>query len=52
VALVENLPDDLVARKADYLQLASLLLTCLPGHTRAHLGQIQRTVDAVRENGE
>jgi uncharacterized protein YndB with AHSA1/START domain len=48
VALVENLPDGLVARKADYIQLGNLLLTGLPGHTRTHLGQIQRTLEAVR----
>jgi hypothetical protein len=51
-ALVENLPDDLLARKADYLQLGNLLLAGLPGHTRVHLEQIQRTLSAVRGQKE
>lgn len=49
-ALIANLPDEFMARKGAYWQLAYNTLEA-PYHHRAHLQQMQEAVDASRKNG-
>jgi uncharacterized protein YndB with AHSA1/START domain/uncharacterized damage-inducible protein DinB len=49
VALVENLPEEVVARKADYLNLGTGLLWFFPNHNRGHYAQMGAALEAVRK---
>lgn len=52
VALLVNLPETIAARKATYHNIGNLFLNGLPGHTRAHFGEIQTLLTAAREKLE
>ena len=49
VALMANLPEATVARKASYHNIGNGFLNGLPGHTRAHIAEIQTLLAAARE---
>lgn len=49
VALLANLPPATVARKATYMGIGNNFVNGLPGHTRAHIGEIQALLAAARE---
>lgn len=49
VALLANLPEATVARKASYHNIANGFLNGLPGHTRSHIGEIQALLTTARE---
>ena len=48
ISLVANLPDEFIARKYDYMNLANNLLNGLPGHTGGHIQQIKQTLESVQ----
>jgi uncharacterized protein YndB with AHSA1/START domain len=49
VALIANLPEQLVQRKAAYLGIGNTFLFSLPLHTRGHFDQIRANIRAARE---
>jgi uncharacterized protein YndB with AHSA1/START domain len=49
VALLANLPEAMVARKATYHNIGNNFLTGLATHTRAHIGEIQTLLAAARK---
>ena len=49
VALVANLPEAVVARKATYHHIGNQFLYGLPGHTRAHIAEIQALLETAKE---
>jgi len=49
VALLANLPEATVARKATYHNVANGYLTGLSVHTRAHIGEIRALLASARE---
>ena len=49
VALVANLPEATVARKATYLAIGNGFLNGLSGHTRTHIAEIQALLTAARK---
>lgn len=50
VALLANLPEATMARKATYQNIGNGFLNGLPGHTRSHIVEIQALLAAAREN--
>jgi uncharacterized protein YndB with AHSA1/START domain len=52
VALLANLPEATVARKATYHNMANGFLTGLSAHTLAHIGEIRTLLAAAREQLE
>ena len=50
VALLANLPQALVERKATYFGIGNTYLNGLPPHTRAHFAEIQGVIAAARES--
>lgn len=52
VALLANLPEATVARKATYMNIGTGFLNGLPGHTRAHIAEIQTLLTAAKENNK
>ncbi|MEM7112838.1 MAG: SRPBCC domain-containing protein [Chloroflexota bacterium] len=49
VALIANLPDSLVARKATYMNIGNTLLVGLPNHTRGHFDDMRQLIAAARD---
>jgi uncharacterized protein YndB with AHSA1/START domain len=49
VALIANLPDNVVKRKATYLGIGNTFFLGLPAHTRSHFDQIRANIRAARE---
>lgn len=49
VALLANLPAEIVARKGSYHNIATSFLNGLPPHTRGHIAEIQTLLQAARE---
>lgn len=49
VALLANLPESVVARKATYHNIGNNFLTGLATHTRSHIGEIQTLLATARE---
>lgn len=49
VALLANLPEAVVARKGTYHNIGNQLLNGLPGHTQAHIAEIQALLTAARK---
>lgn len=52
VALLANLPESVVARKATYHNIGNNFLTGLVIHTRSHIGEIQTLLATAREQLE
>ena len=52
VALLANLPESVVARKATYHNIGNNFLTGLVTHTRSHISEIQTLLAAAREQLE
>jgi hypothetical protein len=52
VALLANLPESVVARKAAYHNIGNNFLTGLVIHTRSHIGEIQTLLATAREQLE
>lgn len=48
VAMIANLPDAVVARKATYLGIGNTLLMGLPNHTRGHFDDMRQLIAAAR----
>ncbi len=48
VALIERLPKEFVARKANYLQLGEGLFWGIPNHARGHYAQMREAIATVR----
>lgn len=48
VALIANLPDSFVARKATWLNMGMTLLQGLPGHNQTHFNDMRRLLAAAR----
>ncbi|MEZ4589974.1 MAG: SRPBCC domain-containing protein [Chloroflexota bacterium] len=49
VALLANLPDEIVARKGAYHSIATGFLHGLPPHTRSHIAEIEALLQTARE---
>ncbi|MCA9919899.1 MAG: SRPBCC domain-containing protein [Anaerolineales bacterium] len=49
VALLANLPDEIVARKGTYHNIATSFISGLPQHTRDHIAEIGALLQAARE---
>ncbi|MCP4420988.1 MAG: PDZ domain-containing protein [Chloroflexi bacterium] len=49
VALLANLPEETVARKATYQTIANGFLNGLPGHTRNHITEIEALLATAKE---
>ncbi|MFZ1400746.1 MAG: SRPBCC domain-containing protein [Candidatus Promineifilaceae bacterium] len=49
VALLANLPEEIVARKGSYHNIATSFLNGLPPHTRGHIAEIEALLQAARE---
>ena len=52
VALMANLPEATVARKATYHNIASGFLQGLSGHTASHIAEIQSLLAEAREKSK
>jgi uncharacterized protein YndB with AHSA1/START domain len=52
VALLANLPEATVARKATYHSIGTGFLNGLPGHTRSHIAEIRALLQTAREKME
>lgn len=50
VAMLSALPDDLVARKADYRTVGEAFLHNFPNHTQTHLAEMRAAIAAARQH--